>query len=393
MPSSTALSSIPHKNKNVFAVVVVSAVVVALGLVVPALADDRDAQRLEAVRQRIEHLTRELQSHISRRDALQAQLRQTDREIGELLFGLRKLDRTLKQEAGTLRRLETENSTRRKDLERNKAALAKTARATFLLGRQEYARLVLAQDDPARMGRMLTYYRYLNRARLQHMQQVRQDIEAVESLEQRTRAKLDHVRELRSEESRRKAALERARTERSLLLAKAQQTVRSQAQQIAHLRQDEQELLRLLNGLNQALQEAPTNLTGRFSDYRGKLPMPVMAKLAASFGSPQKAGNLKWKGVLLAAPPGRDVRAVFGGRVAFADWLPGYGLLLIVEHGEGYMTLYGHNQSLYKRTGEPVEAGEVIAATGDTGRFSTPGLYFEIRHNGEPHDPLRWCRR
>lgn len=374
-------------------------VAIALGAALalgPALAQpaDLDARRLEAVRERIEQLTRELHRNTVRRDTLEAQLRQTERGIGEMLFSLRRLDRELEREAQGVRRLQRENTTRRKELARNKAALAKAARAAFLLGRQEHVRLLLNQDDAARLGRMLGYYRYLNRARVMRMEQVRQDIAALQELEEQARAKLARVRDLRSEASRKRTALEQARAERAVLLARAQQTVRSQTEEIAGLRQDEQELLGLLNGLNEALRDAPPRgLAGRFRDHQGKLPLPVRARIAATFGSPQRAGNLKWKGVLLQAPPGRDVRAVFGGRVVFADWLPGYGLLLIVEHGEGYMTLYGHNQSLYKRAGEPVEAGEVIAATGDTGRFSTPGLYFEIRHNGEPHDPLRWCRR
>jgi len=131
---------------------------------------------------------------------------------------------------------------------------------------------------------------------------------------------------------------------------------------------------------------------GRFRKYKGKLPLPARGKIVARYGAPKNIGDLRWRGLFLAGREGQDVRSIFRGRVAFADWLRGFGLLLILDHGDGYMTLYGHNQSLYKEVGDWVEAGQVIAGMGNTGDITQPGLYFEVRHNGKPRDPLLWCR-
>ena len=134
------------------------------------------------------------------------------------------------------------------------------------------------------------------------------------------------------------------------------------------------------------------SLDGRFADYKGKLPLPVKGTISARYGAPRNTGELKWRGIFLSAPEGRNVVSVFRGRVAYADWLRGFGLLMVVEHGDGYMTLYGHNQSLYKEAGDWVEAGQTIASIGNTGGPSETGLYFEIRHDGEPRNPLDWCK-
>ena len=136
---------------------------------------------------------------------------------------------------------------------------------------------------------------------------------------------------------------------------------------------------------------APAAPGARFASLKGRLPLPLAGRVTARFGDDKGIGQLKWRGAFIAAREGQEVRAVHRGRVAYADRLRGFGLLLILEHGDGYMTLYGHNQSLYREVGEWVDAGQVIAAAGNTGDAPQAGVYFEIRHDGEPDDPLRWC--
>jgi len=189
--------------------------------------------------------------------------------------------------------------------------------------------------------------------------------------------------------------MEADQARRRRLLATLDREVSDRAQAIERLKQDEARLQRLLQQLEQVLPPLPGDFPkdGRFADQRGRLPLPVVGHIRATFGEPKKVGTLKWRGVLVDSPAGSDVRAVFRGRVAYADWLRGFGLLLILDHGNGYMTLYGHNQGLYKEVGEWVEGGEIIAAVGATGDTTYPGVYFEVRQNGKPRDPLQWCSR
>jgi septal ring factor EnvC (AmiA/AmiB activator) len=169
--------------------------------------------------------------------------------------------------------------------------------------------------------------------------------------------------------------------------------IETQSQEIGRLLSDQRRLEALIGGLRPLLREFPgADPQARFVDFRGRLPLPIDGGISARFGDPKNVGGLKWRGVFLVSPEGRRVESVFRGRVAYADWLRGFGLLLILDHGDGYMTLYGHNQSLLKQVGDWVEAGEAIALVGNTGDATRSGLYFELRHNGEPNDPLKWCR-
>jgi septal ring factor EnvC (AmiA/AmiB activator) len=191
-----------------------------------------------------------------------------------------------------------------------------------------------------------------------------------------------------------KLALEQSQSQRRQVVRALATELLSQGQEMAQLQRDEQELQDLLRGLREALSDIPpeTDAAQHFAQRRGELGWPSSGRLAASYGQP-KIGNLRWDGVMISAPEGREVRAVHAGRVAYADWLRGFGLLIIIDHGDGYMTLYGHNQSLFKETGDWVATDEAIAAVGNSGGREQTGVYFGIRYQGKPVDPVRWCRR
>jgi septal ring factor EnvC (AmiA/AmiB activator) len=241
---------------------------------------------------------------------------------------------------------------------------------------------------------MLTYYRYIHRARLERIESIQTALSDSRAVEKRVQAKQQELLGLRETQQNRKSELEASRGRRGELLASLDRRVATQSREIETLRENEARLARLLQEINSAYAEIPlpSHVKGAFGTLKGKLALPAKGKLTARYGDPKPIGNLKWRGVFLAAEDAAAVRAVARGRVAYADWLRGFGLLLILEHGDGYMTLYGHNQSLSKQAGEWVEAGETIARVGNTGDAPQSGLYFEIRHNGEPRDPLLWCR-
>jgi septal ring factor EnvC (AmiA/AmiB activator) len=190
-----------------------------------------------------------------------------------------------------------------------------------------------------------------------------------------------------------RANLEDSRSDRAGVLAALNREMRSQAEEIDRLKKDEEYLLRLIRGLNLYLDELHEDrkVEFAFDHHRGQLELPARARLISRFGDP-KQGELTWEGLFLGASEGQQVHAVFRGRVAFADWFGSLGLLLIIDHGDGYMSLYGHNQALYADVGDWVETGQLVSSAGNSGGLDHPGLYFEIRHNGVPRNPLLWVR-
>jgi septal ring factor EnvC (AmiA/AmiB activator) len=187
--------------------------------------------------------------------------------------------------------------------------------------------------------------------------------------------------------------LERSRDERRTLLASLDSAIADANQNIKRLTAEEQRLAKLVKELSELMAGMALGGEEPFARHKGKLSWPVQGKIAGDYGRPREGGPLVWNGVLLEAPQGSAVRAVYRGRVAFADWLPGFGLLLIVDHGDGYMSLYGHNATLLKESGDWVERGEEVAQVGDTGGQARPSLYFEIRASGQPVDPHDWIRQ
>jgi septal ring factor EnvC (AmiA/AmiB activator) len=273
-------------------------------------------------------------------------------------------------------------------------ALSRQLRAAYAMGQQQYVKMLLSQEDPARLGRVLTYYRYLNQARSERINTTRNVLSRLRDLETEIQQRTKELEALRTGQLDSKAELEAARSERGEVVAALNRQVSSQSQEIAQLKVDEERLKRLIEGLSLYMEELNIDVKGeeRFDRFRGRLRLPVRGTVKASFGELKQGGPLKWDGVLLKAPEGREVHAVYRGRVAFADWFGSFGLLVILDHGDGYMSLYGHNQSLFAQVGDWVDTGQVIAGVGNSGGLGDPGLYFEIRQNGTPRNPLRWCR-
>lgn len=357
----------------------------------PAHAADSE-QQLKALRARLERLQTELNETRGRRDAVREELRILESRIGAARRTLRALDARIATYGRELKELRARQRSEQRLLTRERAALARQLRAAHAMGEAEPVKLVLNQDEPARVTRVLTYYRLLNQARAERLTAVRAGLDRLQALDARLKAQTRELETARAEQERERQSFETAREQRGALLARLNREVRDRSQEIERLRADQQRLERLVGELKYALPPfAHPDPKARFASLKGRLPLPVAGRVLAGFGHEKGIGNLRWRGAFLAAREGQEVRAVHGGRVVYADWLRGFGLLLILEHGDGYMTLYGHNQSLYREVGEWVTAGQVIAAAGSTGDAPQAGVYFEIRHDGEPQDPLRWC--
>ncbi|MFQ5994594.1 MAG: murein hydrolase activator EnvC family protein [Acidiferrobacterales bacterium] len=360
-----------------------------------AESTDEQAAQLERVRAQIKTLQRELNEAVQERDSEREQLRAIESRIGRLLNELRQLDGRLKAQQNKLSRLEVQRKEAFADLRVQKSGLERQLRAAYVMGRQEYIKMLLNQDDPATFSRVLTYYRYLNSARINQIGRIEAALSRIRQLEDAIQERTRELEALQAAQLERKRELEASRARRTQVLARLGRQVQDHTRAIARLRRDERHLEQLLERLQDYLAKLPLEPApgGRFRDYKGRLPLPAKGQILARYGAPKKIGKMRWKGLFLAGREGQNVISVARGRVAFADWLRGFGLLLILEHGDGYMTLYGHNQSLYTRVGDWVEAGQVIASMGSTGDAPAPGVYFEIREKGRPQDPLRWCRR
>jgi murein hydrolase activator len=346
---------------------------------------------LEAVKSEIERMTREVSAEQVERDRMTRDLRSAEISVGKARQILSDVRRQRAEHAARRAALESEQHDREAELDRNRDALAGQLRAAYLIGRQEPLKLLLNQEDPARAGRMFIYYGYFGRARAGQIKLIEDDVQRIAQLESEVDAEDQQLALLETQQRAQLSELEHSRQQRTQALAGLEAEAHTRAQNLERLRAQQAGLEKLVRELRAAVERHPLEANDAFSRLRGKLAWPVSGRLVARFGD-ARAGGVHWDGVLVTTERGSPVKAVCDGRVIYADWLPGLGLLTIIDHGDGYLSLYGHNERLYKAVGEHVTAGDTIAAAGDSGGSSQPELYFEIRKGGKPVDPRPWFK-
>jgi len=278
-------------------------------------------------------------------------------------------------------------------LKTQREALAALLRSAYALGRNEELKLLLQQDDVAAIARVLAYHRYFQRARIGRIDQLSADLQQLAEVQDSIRQKAAELAATRDARSAEGQKLQSERTERAALLEQLDARLKEQGARVAALGKDEQALSELLEKLRDVFADIPKQLSGAepFASMRGRLAWPLTGKVVVRFGATDDSGR-RSSGLLGSAKTGTPVHAVSHGRVAFADWLRGYGLMIIVDHGDGYLSLYGCNETLLKDVGDWVNAGETIATSGASGGQKTPGLYFELRTKGQAVDPRAWLR-
>ena len=357
-------------------------------------ADGAQPAEAERIQARLKALTEELNSldtwlsQAERHRALLLQeLRTRDRAVAEAVAALASSDAAMAEIQKELRRLDGERSELQAQQVREANRIGDHLAAAYRLRGHDMLKLLLDQQSPATLERMLVYHRYLIDSRLDSLESYRGASAQLERVAEALAYRQAAEREERQRLVARRQELERNRQQRAALVATLDKDVLDKAGQ-------RQALLRnrgRLRTLFAELQRQSSDLPGTdFAARKGALPWPLEGRLVNRFGQSRASGRMQWQGVMLSAEPGSPIRAVFRGRVVFADWLRGFGLLTILDHGDGYMTLYGHADRLAKRPGDMVESGEVIAHAGQSGGNLASGLYFEIRRNGNATDPLKW---
>ena len=380
------------------------AVAVFLGAVPAGAADPNKARsELLELRERINALNQKLAAAEENRTEASDALRESEQAISEANRELRQLaqkSRETNARLGTLRKSSAETSA---VIHRQQDLLAKLLRSQYTRGEPETLQLVLSRVDPNDMARQLRYLAYVARARSQLVEGLRGNLRELDRLQETIAAEAQVIARITQEQSTQKTRLETEKKSRADVLAKISRDIASGQKQIRSLRNDENRLTRLVDQLARLVRKPSTGRprtrneavpgdsgTRAFADLRGLLALPVRGELGSRFGSPRNDGGLTWKGLFIAARQGEDVRAVAGGRVVYADWLRGFGNLLIIDHGDNYMTLYAYAEALLKQVGDSIRGGETVATVGNSGGRAESGLYFEMRHEGKPFDPLNW---
>ena len=358
-----------------------------------AVQEQQAKQKLDAVRGEIKTLTEQQRATAGERGEAARTLREKELALAAVAKDVHALDDKLAAQQARLDQLGEQRTTLETTLKSQREALAALLRSAYAIGDHEELKLLLQQDDIAAISRVLAYHRYFQRAEVGQIDRLLGDLKQLAdvqvSIEAATK-ELAATREARSAEG---GKLEAERGEREKLVAEIDAKLKDQGARIAALGKDEAALTELLERLRDLFADIPKQLAGAepFASERGRMNWPVQGKIVTAFGATDESGR-RSSGLLLAVKNGTPVRAISHGRVAFADWLRGYGLMIIVDHGDGYLSLYGCNETLLKDVGDWVDAGDTIASSGASGGAKTPGLYFELRTKGQAVNPRGWLR-
>ena len=381
-------------------VLLIAATLCAAGAATAATAPPKE--ELSQLRGRIEAMQKRLAAAEGARSEAADGLRDSERAISESNRSLR--DLAAKQRAIQARLIDLQQQETRagNDIESQQRLLARQLYQQYIGNQPDAVKLLLNREDPNRIARDLHYLTYLARMRAEQIRTLRASIRQLDDLEEETKQQSEALAAVQAEQQAQREKIEREKQTRRDVLQKVARQIESQRHEISKLKRDEQRLARLVEQISQMIArsraETPRNDRlpdsstdgSAFAELKGKLSLPVRGELKGRFGSPRADGGLSWKGVFIASQPNQEVRAIAAGRVVFADWLRGFGNLLIIDHGGGYMSLYGNNESLFKQVGQATRGGETIAAVGNSGGNTDYGLYFEMRHQGKAFDPLSW---
>ncbi|MBK6744654.1 MAG: peptidoglycan DD-metalloendopeptidase family protein [Hydrogenophilales bacterium] len=381
---------------------------------VAAALDDKQDE-LQSIQRKIERLKEELEQSSEDRSETADSLKHSERRISEVNRGLRELRQKQSRLLAELTRLGGAARSTESEAREQETRLAELLRQRYSQRGDDGTRVLLSGRNPAEIHRRIAYFAYIGRARTALIERHRATLNQLDSLRRDTEARKQDLSSVAREREAQRIALEKEKSVRQGMLDKLSERIRNQRKEIGSLQRDEKRLGKLIEKLRTLAEArkskkpaqaktgerpkagekvksvADASLAGlEFTKLRGKLAFPVAGEIIARYGQSRDSGGPAWKGLFIRARNGQEVRSVASGEVVFSDWLRGFGNLLIVDHGGGYLSLYSNNESLYKQAGTRVRAGDAVASVGNTGGQEESGLYFELRHLGKPFDPMTW---
>ena len=349
--------------------------------------------KLEKLQAEIKRISREISADSERQNSIQQELRSAEVELGSLQRDTTANERAIAASEEELSSLQQQRGELEQARDAQQARIALELKTAWQLGQQSQVKVLLNQESPHTVARAMAYYRYFFQARNELVASYRATLSQLQQLEERIAATLDQLAVQQATLEEQKAQLATAQAARAETLAKLSDSIHSKAEELKQMEQNRKELEDLVAAIEKAVAdlEVPDDYQP-FKSAQGKMPWPLGGKRANSYGRPRNDGKMRWQGVTIPAKEGAQVTAIHHGRVVYADWLRGSGLLMIVDHGDGYMSLYAHNQTLLREVGEWVGAGTPISTVGNSGGQERSALYFEIRHQGKPTNPTGWCK-
>jgi murein hydrolase activator len=348
---------------------------------------------LEKLRKRIAALQQDFEKTSESKSEAADDLRESERAISDSNRRLHELAQQQRAARLELGQLQQHAAVMDRELQGQQAMLGRLLYQQYLDGgEQEYLKLLLNNDDPNQVARELRYYEYIARSRAATLKSLRGGLARLQAVTDQARQKSDEIAGLQTEERAQRQHLEQDKRARQQMLNRIALQLKQQRREIGRLQRNENRLSQLVEKLAHVLPEAQPDTSIPFSSLRGKLALPVKGKVRNKFGARRPESTMAWTGWFLRAAANQPVKAVAAGRVVYADWLRGFGNLLIIDHGQGYMSLYGNNETLYKQVGDSLRGGDTIAAVGSSGGNEDSGLYFELRFEGKPFDPGKWVR-
>ena len=353
-------------------------------------AEGDTASELKQVQEQIKQKTRELKQQQRQQQVLTRELQAAEKQVADTAAALHKIDKDSRANQQRQAALGHQADQLEQQKQQQQAVLGNQLASAYMSGRHDLAQLLLNQQQSSKMERLLGYYQFLTQARVEALESLKQTLTELDKVAAELETKRRELAQLAQEQQQRQLELQQQQQQRQTTLAKLKQQYRSNSEALEQMQLSEAELKNLLAQASSRVRqfEAMEGL----EELKGQLDWPVDGRLSNRFGNIRQ-GQLRWKGILIRGQEGQPVKAVQHGQILFSDWIKGFGLVLVMDHGDGYMSLYGHNQALLKQAGDMVARNEVIALVGRSGGQSQPGLYFEIRHKGRAVNPARWCRR
>lgn len=366
-----------------------------LGNTAYAEQDASYRQQIQQLAEKITSLGKTLDKKQQQRENEQVQLQKTEKQISKLLSKINQSETRVSQQKSRINKIQQQIENYNANKSQQTEQLSALLNSAYKVSKANYLKLLLNQENPYAVGRLNSYYKYFSQAQNEKIADIKMQLASLDDLKQQYQQQQEELADSQQQLLKQKKQLQTTRNRKKALLASLDKTINQTSQQIEKLETDRQRLSDLLGSFKKQPKSVPRYVptSGSFADNKGKLPYPVNGNLKQKFGVYITANGLRSDGVFLQTDNKQSVRAVYRGKVLFADWFKGYGLMIIIDHGNNYMSLYGHNNKLYKKIGDIVETNEIISQTGTTGGLTNAGLYFEIRSNGSPVNPQLWCRR